>query len=479
MKSKNISLFQQFGVLAIAISGSLAAGGVAAQASAANPAGEIEYSRGAAAAQKAGQPQRLIGPGAKIEAGETLSTSADSFAILKLNDGTKMTLRPNTTMRIDEFVVNDATKPDSGVFNLLRGGLRVVTGLINKRNPNAARVTTATATVGIRGTDFDVRLCGSECAAENRRLAQAGRRAEPNAPQASARVAVTTTAITALQADGVRRAVVQGGAVYPGDTLETAMQGHAVLVFRDDTKVTVQSGTRFRVEEFVYDKANPGAGAVSFNLLKGGIRALTGLIAKAQPRNVRVSTPTATVGIRGTGFDLVCEGRCAGEAALAAARRDCMLVSTWQGETQVQENGGDGSTGMPVQTGQTACQDPGMSPSLLAAQPDFMRDNPAPRPDTVNASADTFFAQTDIEVDAGLFVTVRDGHVNVATSGGSSVDLGRGETSFVNVTGTLISRPNLTPIFLDADPTPRPDQPIRLLGGDTGVTVRPAQVCRR
>ena len=462
-------------IAAIALSGLFVVSSAAAQA---NPAGEIEYSRGAAAAQKAGQPQRLIGPGAKVEAGETLTTSADSFAILKLNDGTKMTLRPNTSMRIDEFVVNDPAKADSGVFNLLRGGLRVVTGLINKRNPNAARVTTATATVGIRGTDFDVRLCGSECAAENRRLAQAGRRAEANVPQASARVAITTTAITAVQADGVRRAVIQGGAVYPGDTLETAMQGHAVLVFRDDTKVTVQSGSRFRVEEFVYDKANPGAGAVSFNLLKGGIRALTGLIAKAQPRNVRVATPTATVGIRGTGFDLVCEGRCAGEAALAAARRDCMLVSTWQGETQVQENGSDGSTGMPVQSGQTACQDPGMMPSLLAAQPDFMRDNTAPRPDSVNVSADSLFAQTDVEVDAGLFVTVRDGHVNVSSAGGS-VDMGRGETSFVNATGSLISRPVLTPAFLDADPTPRPDQPVRLLGGDTGLGIRPAQVCKR
>ena len=69
---------------------------------------------------------------------------------------------------------------------------------------------------------------GTDCANEERRLAQAGRKPEPAAPQASARLAISTTAVSAVQADGQRRAVVQGGPVYPGDLLETGGQGHAI-----------------------------------------------------------------------------------------------------------------------------------------------------------------------------------------------------------------------------------------------------------
>ena len=442
--------------------------------------GEIEYTRGAAAAQREGQAQRLVGAGAKIEQGETITTATGSFAIIKLNDGTKMTLRPNTALRIDELVANQPDKTDSGIFNLLRGGLRVVTGLVSKRNPNAARVITPTATVGIRGTDFDVRICGTDCANEERRLAQAGRKPEPAAPQASARLAISTTAVSAVQADGQRRAVVQGGPVYPGDLLETGGQGHAILVFRDETRLTVQSGTRFKVEDYVYDAKNPAQGVVAFSLLKGAIRAFTGVIGKARPAAVRVSTPTATVGIRGTGFDLVCEGKCAGEAPPWPVSKapDCMLVSTWQGETEVRNTDAEPGSGMPVAVGQTACQETPTSAPRIIGQPDFMRDNTAPRPDQV--VVDGGFGQTDIAVaDPGVYVLVRDGHVT-AGSGSSAVDIGRGESLFVGGNGTVITRPSLIPGFLDNDPTPRPDQPLRpATGGDTGLVVRPVLVCRR
>ena len=54
---------------------------------------------------------------------------------------------------------------DGFFTSLFKGGVRVVAGLIAKLFPNAARLTTPTDTVGIRGTDFDARLCGTDCAA--------------------------------------------------------------------------------------------------------------------------------------------------------------------------------------------------------------------------------------------------------------------------------------------------------------------------
>ena len=46
--------------------------------------------------------------------------------------------------------------------------------------------------------------------------------------------------------------------------LETASNGHAVLVFRDNTKVTVQPRSQFKVENFVYASDNPAEGSVVF-----------------------------------------------------------------------------------------------------------------------------------------------------------------------------------------------------------------------
>ena len=130
--------------------------------------GDVEYVRGAGATQRGGEAPRVLGAGSAVEQGEVLTIGANSYAVVKLNDGTRMTLRPNTTMRIDEFVLDQPGRSDSLVMNLLRGGLRVVTGAISKRG-TAARLSTPTATVGIRGTDFDARLCADDCRAENRR----------------------------------------------------------------------------------------------------------------------------------------------------------------------------------------------------------------------------------------------------------------------------------------------------------------------
>jgi hypothetical protein len=94
--------------------------------------------------------------------------------------------------------------------------------------------------------------------------------------------------------------------VYPGETVQTAADARAILAFRDDTRLTVGPGTRFRVDSFVFDAQNSREGRFLVSLLRGSMRALTGLIGKANTRNVGFSTPTATVGIRGTGIDLDC-----------------------------------------------------------------------------------------------------------------------------------------------------------------------------
>jgi hypothetical protein len=420
------------------------------------PVGEVEFSRGVAAAQQPGQPARMLGSGATIERGEVMTTGANSVAVIKLNDGTKMTLRPNTSMAIDEFVLDQPGGSDSLVMNLFKGGMRVVTGLITKRNSSAGRLTTSTATVGIRGTDFDARICGEDCRSENRRpltpLAQAS--AQSVLP-ASARVLQLQGALTAIGENGERRVVVAGGPAYKGDTLETPAGAQAVLVFRDDTRVTVQGGTRVRIDEFAYDARSPGEGSFALGLLKGGIRAFTGLIGKARPAAVRFSTATATVGIRGTGIDLTCEGACAGEPA--AGPGSGFIIYTWQGEATVSSPAAPLEV-LIVPVGTAAQVGGDNRPILLQNVPVNLINNPAPRPDNLQINLQQLFGGTTQTAPAdGLYLYVRDGHLAVA-SGGQSLDIGRGETLFAGLGGIPPVRLSAPPAFIQGDTTPRPDR---------------------
>lgn len=437
------------------------------------PAGEVEFAKGVGAAQAASGTPRILSQGVPIQPGDTVTMGSNSFAVLKLTDGTRMTLRPNTAIRFDQYAYKQPDRPDGLFTSLFKGGVRMVTGLIAKSSPSAARLTTPTATVGIRGTDFDARICGTDCATDANRIAQ---QSGPANVAASARVAALLGPVSATAPGGERRIVVEGGPVYPGEIVETSGNGHAILVFRDNTKVTVQPRTQFRVENFVYNRESPGDGSVVFNLLRGGMRVLTGLVGRSRPQSVRMSTPTATVGIRGTGLDIVSEpDGCAAPGGAAG----CTLVATWDGEGVL--NPGTVNE-FAVPSGVFAVQDTANSaPRSLPTPPPVMINIPTPRPDTVPASAEQLFSAQEIdEGGAGLFVFSRDGHLSV-TSGDKTIDIARGETGFLNAAGTQLVRAVVTPNFLEFDFIPRPDRlnpnAARLLDLAGAFRVR-AQVCR-
>jgi hypothetical protein len=103
----------------------------------------------------------------KVEEGDTVITSKDTFAMFKFTDNAETILRPETEFKIIEhkFVSDDPSK-DKTTSQLVNGGLRRLTGLCGKRgNPDADKLVTATATVGIRGTIYDVINCagGNGC----------------------------------------------------------------------------------------------------------------------------------------------------------------------------------------------------------------------------------------------------------------------------------------------------------------------------
>src|SRR5450631_2911256 len=127
-------------------------------------AGRVGYMSGALVAQRADGTIKVLGPKSEVLAGDMLITAKDSYAQVKMNDGTQMTLRPNSNLRIDAYQFSqDAPQSDNAIFRLLKGGFRTVTGLIGKRgNPDAYKLRAASATIGVRGTDFSSRLCATK-----------------------------------------------------------------------------------------------------------------------------------------------------------------------------------------------------------------------------------------------------------------------------------------------------------------------------
>jgi hypothetical protein len=140
-------------------------------AQAADPVGVLKFARGEINIVSVSGEARKAVKDDNLMQDERVITGAASIAVIRLNDDSRMTLRPFSEFRVNLLNTDDGSSQQSAVLNLLRGGLRLITGLIGKVNPAAYRLNTPVATIGIRGTEFNTRLCGSDCAAEEEQLA--------------------------------------------------------------------------------------------------------------------------------------------------------------------------------------------------------------------------------------------------------------------------------------------------------------------
>ena len=99
--------------------------------------------------------------------------------------------------------------------------------------------------------------------------------------------------------------------VLEGDELKTEADTYARIKFVDDGEIVMRPNTQMVVNTYAFDAAKPVEDKVAIGLLKGGLRAVTGLIGKRDHDKVKYETMTATIGIRGTHFGaLLCQGDC-------------------------------------------------------------------------------------------------------------------------------------------------------------------------
>ncbi len=125
------------------------------------PAAQVDFSVGNVTATGPGGQSRALGKGAQIEQGDTVNTNGGR-AQLRFTDGAYVSLQPESQFRIDQYRYDGKQDGnEKGLFSLLKGGLRTITGLVGRSNKQNYQVTTSVATIGIRGTEYTIQYGNS------------------------------------------------------------------------------------------------------------------------------------------------------------------------------------------------------------------------------------------------------------------------------------------------------------------------------
>ena len=155
----------------------------------ATQAGSIGLLNGQAQATGLNTPAHALAKGDPVYGGDIVETRASSYALVRFTDQGSVLLRPNSKFQVEKYqysaaapapapalaapaqrealaplqAAGAATQPDSSFFRLLKGGLRAVSGLVAHADYSHYLMSTPVATMGIRGTDYEIAMCEDSC----------------------------------------------------------------------------------------------------------------------------------------------------------------------------------------------------------------------------------------------------------------------------------------------------------------------------
>jgi hypothetical protein len=117
--------------------------------------GQVIWTKGIVQAQQPGQAPRTLQRRSVIYEHDSITTNKDGSGELSFVDNGVMSLNPDSEFRVDAYKYKkDAPAEDKSVMTLVKGGFRTITGTIPKDNPDAYKITTPVATIGVRGTQY-------------------------------------------------------------------------------------------------------------------------------------------------------------------------------------------------------------------------------------------------------------------------------------------------------------------------------------
>lgn len=146
---------------------------------------------------------------------------------------------------------------------------------------------------------------------------------------AAGQVIIASGTVYALAADGSQRSLQRRSTFYPGETIHTAADAEVQLRFTDGALMSLRGDSELKIDQYRFQNQGGEGDRSMSTLIKGGLRTITGVIGKQDASAYRVSTPVATIGVRGTHYEAVLESP------------ESLAVAAWQGGIQVRNARGE------------------------------------------------------------------------------------------------------------------------------------------
>ena len=134
---------------------------LAAPVSFAEDIGQVKVSSGAVHIQR-GAERLPAAVGARVRESDTVVTGSDGSVGITFTDNTLLSAGPNSVLVLERYAFNSTTHEGKFDARLNRGSLAVVSGKIAKQSPDAMVVKTPSSMLGVRGTEFLVKVEGTE-----------------------------------------------------------------------------------------------------------------------------------------------------------------------------------------------------------------------------------------------------------------------------------------------------------------------------
>ena len=135
--------------------------GVAAAAFAlaalADDVGQVKSVRGSVQVERGGQ-RLAVEPGMNLRASDVLHTGVNSAVGVTFLDNTMISAGPSSILEIERYAFNSTTHAGHFDASLRKGSIAVVSGKMVKQTPGSMRVRTPSSVMGVRGTEFLVRV---------------------------------------------------------------------------------------------------------------------------------------------------------------------------------------------------------------------------------------------------------------------------------------------------------------------------------
>jgi hypothetical protein len=126
------------------------------RAAAAEDVGTVKVSRGAARIER-GSQRLPAAVGAKVRQGDVVVTGADGSVGITFSDNSLLSIGPDSRLAIERFAFDPTTHKGAFEASLGKGTLAGISGKIAKQSPDAMKVKTPAALLGVRGTEFLIR----------------------------------------------------------------------------------------------------------------------------------------------------------------------------------------------------------------------------------------------------------------------------------------------------------------------------------